>query len=163
MQLEHKHHKKTPPSSEIILLCDSITSPANIGAIFRLADAFGVKEIIFGGAFPDLSSSRLRKTARNTERTVSYGHSDDLIATINTLSNDGYSSLALEITSKSKPVQHIKKLEKSILIIGNERHGINKEILQISEYHAHIEMYGSNSSMNVAQATGIALYELRRV
>ena len=162
MQLEHSQFTSLSPSSEIILLCDHIVSPANIGAIFRLADAFGVQEIIFGGNFPDLKSSRLRKTARHTVDTVRFRESNHLVQTLQELHTDNYTSIALEITSQSKPIKELQHNSKMVLIIGNEKNGIDKELLELANFQAHIDMYGLNSSMNVAQATAIALYELRR-
>jgi tRNA G18 (ribose-2'-O)-methylase SpoU len=46
------------------------------------------------------------------------------------------------------------------LIIGNENFGLSKTVLDQCHDVLHIEMYGQNSSMNVVQATSIALYEL---
>ena len=34
--------------------------------------------------------------------------------------------------------------------------------LEICDQHLHIEMFGENSSMNVAQSVGIGLYEITK-
>lgn len=164
MQLTHAHHAPSTHNKEIILVCDHLTSPANAGSILRLADAFGVKEIIFVGISPDISSSRLRKTARNTERTVPFRESESMIQTIKSLHKESFISIALEITTDSTPISSIDLPEngKIALIIGSERSGITQETLHLCSKIAHIPMFGTNSSMNVAQATGIALYELTR-
>jgi tRNA G18 (ribose-2'-O)-methylase SpoU len=46
------------------------------------------------------------------------------------------------------------------LVVGSEINGVSAEILNISNQIVHINMYGKNSSMNVVQATSIALYEI---
>lgn len=164
MQLAHNHHKPSTHHKEIILVCEHMTSPANAGSIFRLADAFGVKEIIFCGNQPDTRSSRLRKTARNTEKTIPFRASDTIKNTLQELHDLSFTSIALEITSNSKPMSTIdfSRLDKVALVIGAESIGITDETLEQCNNIAHITMYGINSSMNVAQATGIALYELTR-
>ncbi len=134
-----------------------------MGGIFRLADAFGVSEIIFGGEQPDLSSSRLRKTARNTEKQVHFSYSENICKTLDLLHSKGFNSIALEITTTSKSIQQIPIKDKIVLIVGSERHGISEEILNKVHYIVHIDMFGANSSMNVAQATAIALYEVTRL
>ena len=48
--------------------------------------------------------------------------------------------------------------KKIALVIGGENHGISSEVLQEIDIAVHITMYGKNSSMNVVQATGIALH-----
>lgn len=162
-QLTHKDHKSSPIKRRLVLMCDGIQSPANIGAIFRLVDAFAVEEIIFGGVNIDLSSSRLRRTARNTYDVVRFRESEHLPNTLSQLHNDGFSSVAIEITEKSTPLNDLKMdAQKVVLILGNERHGISSQLLAIAENTSHIPMLGNNSSMNVAQAAAIAFYELRR-
>lgn len=164
MQLTHDNHTPTVHDKEIILICDQVNSPANAGSIFRLADAFGVKEIIFGHQLPDIKSSRLRKTARHTEKIVRFRESEHLPNTLLDLHKQGYHSIALEITDVSIPIRRLEiDTNKMVLIIGSERTGITEELLNLCKYTGHIPMYGINSSMNVAQAAGIALYELTSV
>ena len=50
-----------------------------------------------------------------------------------------------------------------MLVVGSERNGIQHEILTCADSVYHIPMYGQNSSMNVAQATSIALYEITKL
>ena len=45
---------------------------------------------------------------------------------------------------------------------GDENYGVSKEILLISDVITHVEMFGNNSSMNVASAAAIALYEITK-
>lgn len=163
--LQHTH-QSTPFSEKnhkIIVLCDTIQSPANIGAIFRLCDAFGVAEIIFNTPI-DLSSNRLRRTARNTETTVKHSISEDLPKALASFQKDGYIALALEISEESVPIGQLTYLKKNkiALVLGNERLGVSEQLLKQVQKTAHIEMFGANSSMNVAQATAIALYELTK-
>lgn len=136
-----------------------------MGGIFRLADAFGVSEIIFSGLQPDLSSNRLRKTARNTEKKVPFSYSKNLSKTLTSLHSKDFKSIAIEITTTSKPIQQItiSTQDYIALIVGSERHGISESLLNTVHHTAHINMFGANSSMNVAQATAIALYEVTRL
>jgi len=163
--LQHTH-ESTPFSAKknaIVLLCDGLQSPANIGAIFRLCDAFGVTEVIFNNPI-DFSSNRLKRTARTTQTVVKYSIVENLDATLVKFQQKKYTTVALEISSTSIPLSQISELQSQaiVLVIGNERTGISEKILQTVQYITHINMFGVNSSMNVAQATAIALYELTK-
>jgi tRNA G18 (ribose-2'-O)-methylase SpoU len=46
------------------------------------------------------------------------------------------------------------------LLIGSEIAGVSESLLATANQITHINMYGSNSSMNVVQAASIALYEI---
>ena len=48
------------------------------------------------------------------------------------------------------------------LILGDENFGVSEFVLEQCDAVVHINMYGNNSSMNVAQATSIALYEFTK-
>jgi tRNA G18 (ribose-2'-O)-methylase SpoU len=158
-------HETTPFTKRdfpIVLLCDGVSGPANIGALFRISEAFGVSEIIFGNAEIDFASSRLKRTARDTQGKVSYSVSEDLAETTRHLREGGYFIAALEITEKSKPIEDFEwnKKEKLALILGNEANGISEDILKTADRVLHIELFGENSSINVAHAAAIALYQL---
>lgn len=163
-QLSHFDEKFTKENFPISLVLDSISGEANIGSIFRLADAFNIEKIIFSGIEPKLNSRRLQKTSRNTHKTVQHEFTEDVLGFIKQ-SKANAEIISLEITSVSKPINSFKyKRDKKniILILGNEASGINNELLKISDKHLHINMFGQNSSMNVAQAAGIALYEISK-
>ena len=164
--IQHTHHstefkeKKFP----LVVILDNISGPANVGSIFRLADAYNVERLILCGKKVDLESNRLRRTARSTISHVEYEEHEDTFDLCQSLKTQGYALVALEITSESVPVHSIKysDLNKAALILGNERSGIDENVLGIADRKLHIEMFGKNSSMNVAQAAAIALFEISK-
>ncbi len=137
---------------------------ANIGSLFRLADAFNIEKIIFTGTPVNLNSNRLKRTARATVNIVPNEFYEDPKQALKIYSDMGYEPIALEITKDSQPIHKINfdKRKKILLVVGNERHGISGELLQQIELKVHINMYGKNSSMNVSQAAGIAFYEISK-
>jgi len=68
----------------------------------------------------------------------------------------------LEITKNSLDILDFrpKPTDKICLIIGSENTGVSQDLLDASDVAVHIQMYGQNSSMNVAMATTIAVFEL---
>ena len=163
MALQHTHTttpfvtKKFP----LVVLCDGVSSPANAGGLFRICEAFGVDEIVFYNGNIDVHSSRLKRTARQTHKLVNYSVSHDIKETLRGFKKLKYDIIALEVSDISIPSEKIVLEKRSlVLIIGNEQHGISEEVLALTPKHMHIEMFGKNSSMNVVQASSIALYTL---
>jgi tRNA G18 (ribose-2'-O)-methylase SpoU len=165
MQLSHQTSRFKKKTFPITVIADRLQSPANIGALFRVCEAFGVAELLFYGSDPDFASTRLKRTARDTMNRVSHRVCHDIFSEIDRLKSENYTVIALEITSNSIAIDSFQKEkdEKIALIIGNERHGISEAILNLCNKVVHITMYGTNSSMNVIQATSIALYSLTKV
>lgn len=161
MQTTHDHFTPAKQHKDLVLVCDHITSPANQGALFRLADAFGVRKLIFLGTVLDLTSSRLKKTARSSQDHIRYLDEQDGTAILAHYKKEGYQCIALEITKTSVPITALAPTSpKMLLLIGNEQDGIAAPLLQLVNNVTHIPMYGRNSSMNVAQAAAIGLFQL---
>ena len=163
MQLNHYTTKFSKKSFPITVVCDNVTNAPNVGSLFRMCDAFGVEELVFCGENTPIGR-KMTKTSRATEKVVKYNVVSDLITQILQLKKEGYTIVSLEITCNSLPIHDYKlKLnQKTALIIGDENFGISEDVLALSDAILHINMFGQNSSMNVVQATNIALYEFTK-
>ncbi len=163
-QLQHHTTQFDTHQFPIHLVCDQVNSPANIGSIFRLADSFGIEHIHFCGTDITVVSKRMLRTARATHEIIPYSTSESCIETLMQLKEEGYTPIALEITDTSIPITayDFAACSKIALIIGQENLGVSKPLLAQVEATTHINMFGHNSSMNVAMATGIALFEITK-
>jgi tRNA G18 (ribose-2'-O)-methylase SpoU len=161
MQTTHAQNKFKSQKFPIVLVCDKIRTPENIGMILRVAESFGVEKILFDKESPSPRSRSVKRISRDTNKLVSFEIIDDPQGELQKLQREKYKVIALEITSDSKPIHEIKlKKQKIVLVLGAERNGISKELLDLCDEKCHIEMFGTNSSMNVANALSIALYEI---
>lgn len=162
-QLTHREHKRLNHNKQIVLLTDGVSSPANIGSLFRLADAFGLQQLIFGNETLDLQSGRLKKTARSTERLTPATTSTDILQSLKQLRSSGYTCVGLELSSNSINLNEWKDASQKIaFVIGGEKNGLSPEVLSFVDIVVSIPMFGANSSMNVTHAAAIALYEITK-
>jgi tRNA G18 (ribose-2'-O)-methylase SpoU len=90
----------------------------------------------------------------------------DLVAALREAKERGSQLVGLEITDESKPLAQLSVFREQgaplVLVVGAERTGISAGVLAGLDACVHIEMYGRNSSLNVATALGVALYEWNR-
>ncbi len=163
MQLTHYNTNFKQKTFPIILVCDNVTNSSNIGSLFRIADAFGIEKVIFCGETIPLGR-KLTKTSRATEKVVRFKISDSASEIVSALKKQEHTIISLEITNNSLPIHTFQfSKEKPIaLIVGDENFGISEEVLKLSDAIIHINMFGKNSSMNVVQASNIALYEITK-
>jgi len=162
MQLTHENTSFEKKNFPITLVCDHIYFQQNIGSLFRIGEAFGIQKIIFIGKDIPLTPRKINKTSRSTHLQVPYTIIDETESAIDYLLKNKYEIIALEIADSSIPVNEVKvnNNQKIALLIGSEIAGISESLLSIANQITHITMYGNNSSMNVVQATSIALYEI---
>jgi tRNA G18 (ribose-2'-O)-methylase SpoU len=161
MQLTHANTHFEKRSFPITLVCDHIYFQQNLGSLFRIGEAFGIEKIIFIGKDIPLTPKKINKTSRSTHLQIPHSIIEETTEAIALLQEE-YHIIALEITSTSNPIQQLSvpKNKKVALLIGNEIEGVSASLLAIANQITHITMYGNNSSMNVVQATSIALYEI---
>ena len=140
-QLTHEESNHSQKVFPIVLVCDGLKSPSNIGALFRVCDALGIPEIIFCNTEINFNSPRLKKTARNTQGYVSYSEKKHTLSAINKLKDNNFKIIALEITDSSESIENLSLLsdQKIALIIGNEQEGVPDSILTNSDLCLHIE------------------------
>jgi 23S rRNA (guanosine2251-2'-O)-methyltransferase len=163
LQLTHYNSSFKKQRHSITVICDNVTNAPNIGSLFRIADAFGIEQLIFCGSDIPLGK-RMTKTSRSTEKYVNHSVVEDIESKIEIFKASGFYLIALEITEKSQSLSEFKLQTNQpiALILGDENFGISDTILNQADAVIHINMYGNNSSMNVVQATGIALYEITK-
>lgn len=161
-QLTHNESFFKKHTFPVTLVCDNIVYQPNIGSLFRICEAFGVSEIIFTGEGIALTPRKINRTSRSTHLTVPHRIIEKTEDVVKWLEENNYHIIALEITNNSIPLKSaIFPPDKHIVLIaGSEVSGISKDFLDIAHQTVHIEMFGTNSSMNVVQATGIALYDI---
>jgi len=163
MQLNHYNSNFQKQKHPIIVICDNVTNAPNIGSLFRIADAFGIEELVFCGSDIPLGK-RMTKTSRSTEKYVTHSINENIETQIQALKAKNYYLIALEITENSQDLSTFKLQthQPIALILGDENFGVSEPLLKSVDAIAHINMFGNNSSMNVVQATSIALYEITK-
>jgi len=151
---------QSPP--ELYLVLDRIRSMHNVGALFRTADGFGVREVIRGGYTPAPPRPEISKTALGAEETVPFHCQEDLRVSILRLRQKGVPVIALEQTADSRSIYEFEFPYPLALLVGHETEGVDDDLLACADAAVEIPMHGVKHSHNVTIATGIALGEIRR-
>ena len=159
-ELYIKQKKACNFSNNITTIAVNIKTPENMASIFRVADAAGCKNILLVDCLEIYNSRRFEKIARATEKFLNITQLtiDEFIR----MQTEYQPLYAVEITSSSTNIFQNELPDKCSFVIGNERHGISKKILDICKTSIHIPMFGNNGSMNVSHALILVLYEWRR-
>ena len=156
----HQRHK--PPSHlerprELVVACTPLRSNVNLSRIVRTAGCFGVGRLIACGN-PKIDP----KIARDAAASVSIEVRRSLAPVLKTLRTQGYQVVGLEQTSESVCLSTFSFARKTALVIGNERIGLDQDVLDLVDHVVEIPVHGMPHSLNVATAASIALYEYCR-
>jgi RNA methyltransferase, TrmH family len=145
---------KRPDGSLFTLYLDTIQDPGNFGTIVRIADWFGIKNIVCSIGCVDLYNPKVvQSTMASIARVnVFYDEHGEWLK--------GQTVPVWAATLDGTVVYDHSKNKQGILIIGNESKGIRPEILQYANEKITIPKKGSAESLNAAVATGIILSHL---
>jgi 23S rRNA (guanosine2251-2'-O)-methyltransferase len=153
------------PKRHLSVLLDNIRSAHNVGAIFRTADGADIRHLYLCGFTPTpVENPALAKTALGAENLIPWSQHLNGLALAEDLREKGYVLLALECTSKATPIYRYKAEppdeRPSVLVVGNERAGVDPGILALCDEVVALPMAGQKASLNVAVAFGAAAYWL---
>lgn len=146
----------------VAVLLDNIRSMYNVGAFFRAADGVGLQKICLCGITAHPPKNAITKTALGAEETVAWEHAWDTIRVAQDLRARGFEIAAIETSPSSIDLYDWQPNFPICVAFGNEVEGLNPELLHLANTHVRIPMLGQKSSLNVATAGGIVLYELLR-
>lgn len=152
-------------TGRVALILDGLGTPANVGAIARSAAAYRVDQVWLCGPTPGFEEPGVGRTALGTDRYLTSARVTNTVDAIGLARAAGYTVLALELTDDAMPLHEYEatgETPATCLVIGHEDHGVGKAALAACDGAVFLPMLGKVGSLNVATATAIALYEVRR-
>lgn len=152
----------TRARNPITLVLDGVRQNYNLGAIFRLCDAFLVERLVICGSPVMLRKRRLVQAAAGTQRWVPWEEASDAVAVVRAAKAAGHWVAAVELTAKSVSLRALPPRYPAVLVLGGETSGVSHGVLACSDQAVAIPMLGMANSLNVATAAAIMLHELMR-
>lgn len=142
--------------NELILALDEIKDPGNLGTIIRIADWYGIKNIVASRETVDFYNPKVITATKGSFTRVNIFYTD----LKDFLSNTKLPVLGAFLDGEN--VHKTKFPESMILLMGNESNGISKEIEKLITHKITIPAYGKAESLNVAIATAIIVDNIKR-
>ena len=145
---------QSPISADIQLVLDNIQDPGNLGTIIRLADWFGIEQIICSENTVDFYNPKVIQATMGsfTRVNIVYQNLKEL------LQNTDRPVFGTDMTGKNLYKTDFPK--SFYLVLGNEGNGISPEIKSLVTENLTIPRFGrlqSTESLNVSMAAGIIL------
>jgi tRNA G18 (ribose-2'-O)-methylase SpoU len=156
-QQRHKPPAVLERPRELIVACPPLRSNVNLSRIVRAASCSGVRRLICCG-----NAKVIGEIARETGDSIQVEVHRTLPPVLRRLREEGHRIVGLEQASNSRSLFEFPFPRKVVLVPGNERLGIEDEVLRLLDETVEIPVYGLPYAHNVATATAMALYEYCR-
>lgn len=146
----------TDRTEKFYLALDGVQDPGNMGTLMRLADWFGIPEILCSQTTVDCYNPKVVQATMGALYRVQVRYVD-LKSYLPKLGMPIYGALLSGENVYREPLQ-----AEGVLVLGNEGLGISAEIQQIIDRPVHIPRLGGAESLNVSTAGAILLAEFFR-
>jgi tRNA G18 (ribose-2'-O)-methylase SpoU len=144
------------------VVLDGVRQNYNLGAIFRLCDAFLVERLVVCGVPVVLHKQKLVQAAAGTQRWVPWEQAMDAADAVRAAKVAGKWIAVVELTARSVSPAAMQPRFPAVLVLGAERAGVSHDVLAYADQAVAIPMLGMANSLNTATAPAIVLYELAR-
>lgn len=164
-QFVHQRHKPPSPLDrprELVVACAPLRSNVNLSRIARTAGCCGIEHLICCG-----HARIIEKIARDSiddenPAALAIRVHRTLPPPLKELRQGGYRLVGLEQTTGSMSLHDYCFSRRCAIIVGNERHGLDDDVLRLLDDVVEIPVYGLPHAYNVATAAAMALYEYCR-
>ena len=149
---------------KLTLALDGVQNPGNMGTIVRLADWFGVEDIICSKECADCYNPKVVQATMGAILRVRIHYVEDLAKVLHEAKEMGMSIYGTLLDGCN--IYNESLSQRGIIVMGNEGRGVSEECRKALTHKLLIPPYPADSptseSLNVAMATGIILSEFRR-
>lgn len=163
------------PSLEVLLrdahrvvIIAGVVDTTNIGAIFRSAAALGVDAVLLTTDSCDPLNRRAVRVSMGNIFLVPWtwlpATSFTLSSVLPRLRELGFKSAAMALCDRSVSLDdpQLKEEDKLALVMGTEGEGLPQATIDACDYVVRIPMQNGVDSLNVAAASAVAFWELRK-
>lgn len=147
----------------------------NVGSLFRTSEGLGIEKLLLTGYTPHpvfdgdnrlphlalKQDKAIDKTALGAQNSLAWEYTENINDAIEILRASGYSIISLEQTEKAIELHKYNPPDKIAIVLGTEVTGLPQDILERTDEHVYIPMFGKKESFNVVQAAAMTMYRLR--
>ena len=144
-----------------IVVIDGVVDTTNIGAIFRSAAALGIDAVLLTKSSCDPLNRRAIRVSMGSVFLIPWTRIE---APLCSLRYYGFKTVAMALSDNSISIDTPELLaeEKLAIIMGTEGDGLSPETIDAADYVVKIPMSHNVDSLNVAAASAVAFWELRK-
>lgn len=157
---------KTPKDQEIdytqdiIVALDGIQDPGNLGTILRTVDSIGLTQILVSKETADSFNPKVVRSTMGAIFRVKVIECENLQEKLKEIKKHKYKIVVSSLQTENS--LYDIKLNKKVIVVGNEANGVSSEIQEMADEKIKIPMLGKTESLNASVATGVMLYEYVR-
>ena len=144
-----------------VAVLEDVVNPTNLGAIFRSAAALGMDAVVLTRGCSDPLYRRSARVSMGTVFQVPWGYLEQPMGYLREL---GFKTAAMALKEDTYSIDDpvLARQERLAIVLGTEGEGLTDATIAQCDYTVKIPMYHGVDSLNVAAASAVAFWELRK-
>ncbi len=157
------HISEILDDKSLVAVVDGVVDTTNIGAIFRSAAALGVGAVLLTPESCDPFNRRSVRVSMGSVFLVPWCWIEGPVN--ETMRSYGFKTVAMALTDNSVSIDNVrlKSEPRLAIVLGTEGNGLSDKVIDGADYVARIPMSHCVDSLNVAAASAVAFWELRKI
>ena len=150
-----------------VAVLENVMNPTNLGAVFRSAAALGMDAVLLTSGCTDPLYRRAARVSMGTVFQIPWAYlpdAPDAAGAVQMLRGCGFRSAAMALCDDSVGIDDLAVCgaERLAIVLGTEGEGLSPETIAACDYTVRIPMAHGVDSLNVAAASAVAFWEMRR-
>lgn len=141
-----------------VVVLENIYDRGNISAVMRSAEAFGLGQVHLIELGEKFKESQ--RTTAGADKWVEVKKWKSTSDCIGTLKSQGKQIVVTHLDSTSKPISQVDFSKPSALVLGNEKDGVSREMIEAADHRVIIPMEGFVQSYNISVAGALCFYQM---
>lgn len=147
----------------LLVACDSITDPRNLGAIVRSVGAFGGHGVLVPSRRSAGMTAAAWKTSAGAAARVPVAQTSNLVRALEDYRSAGFFVIGLDMEGDVELPGLELATSPLVVVVGSEGKGLSRLVRETCDQIVSIPMSSSAESLNAGIAAGVTLYEVARL
>ena len=149
-------------SPPVIVACDEVNDPGNLGTVIRCCDWFGADRVLLSQGTVSLYNEKVVRATAGSMFHVQVASGSDLATDLRWLHTNGYHVVVTAADGDAAPAA-LRANARIVIVLGSEAHGVRPEIRALADTVVAIPRSGRAESLNVGVSCGILLAAWRGI
>jgi TrmH family RNA methyltransferase len=146
-------------SPRLVVICEEVRDPGNLGTIIRAADAAGADAVVLTGRTVDPYNPKVVRATTGSLFHLPVVVGVDLATAAERARSAGLRVIAADVGGADFLESRSVLAEPTAWLFGNEARGLDESALAHADLSLRLPIYGSAESLNLATAASVCLYE----
>ncbi len=147
-------------SCPLVLVCESVEKPGNLGAMLRTSEAAGVDAVVAASPVADWGNPNVVRASKGTVFAVPVAAASGG-EVIDWLRGNGL-TIVVATPDGTELVTAVDLTGPTAVVVGAEHSGVSSRLLAAADATIAVPMFGHVNSLNVATSAAVVLYEAVR-